>query len=95
MQKAVSPLEYPEVQAHLARLKTDYKRMTGEQRPLAAIHSRGKPPIPPPPPRARQHALTLTIPLTAEILSALRISAGQERHMRIDADALIEMAKVE
>jgi len=82
MSITLSPLEYPEVRAHLARLKAEHKRLLEGHRPAPALHPRKHQPPPPTPPP------TLNIPLTPEILSILKIAAAQDQNMRVNAATL-------
>jgi len=86
MSAVISPLEYPEVRAHLARLKAEHKRLMEGHRPAPASglqqpHRRDTPAPPKPP-------LTLNIPLTPEILSLLKIAAAQDRNIQINPASL-------
>jgi len=78
-------LDYPEVQAHLAKLKAEHRR-TLRGLPAAPRH-----PAPPPPEPAKP--LTLSIPLTPDVIRAIKAASGQHAQQQINA--AIALAKGE
>jgi len=92
MPHQIPTLEYPEVQAHLSRLKAEHKRLlAGGPATTPAVRRHITSPAPQP---NSGHTLTLSIPLTPDTLRALIASAGKDWKMNLNA-AKIEISKHE